>query len=392
METGTIGTIKWTVNNGLMVFEPIKNNEGSCHSAPNLSSIAESVIHIKTKGLLHFSGHALSGMFRGFVNLETADLSGFETSQATTMAGMFFTCKNLKQLNLSSFDTSNIDNMQSMFFNCGNLISLDLSSFDASNVTNTISMFDDCKNLITLNLSNFHTSKLANASYMFNGCSSLTSLDLSSFFTGWVENMSDMFNECSSLTSLDLSNFNTVNVYNMKRMFFKCQSLTSLDISNFNFENVEKAENIFFLCENLTDLSFPDYIKEKAEKLTVFITFNNLLPSYNIKQNIKSANKIFEILEKTNGLKFTKEREQLKVFSSYTKILFDGWVVAVAEILARKNCKKLSDILTILVNQQPIENIENRSIDDIVSALKNNGTASNINAYLNGVPLEDILA
>ena len=43
---------------------------------------------------------------------------------------MFYFCENLNSIDLSSFDTKKVTNMSDMFRNCENLQNLDLSSFD----------------------------------------------------------------------------------------------------------------------------------------------------------------------------------------------------------------------------------------------------------------------
>ena len=104
-----------------------------------------------------------------------------------------------------------------MFENCKSLQVLNLSGFDTSAATSLSSMFSRCKKLTTLDLSDFNTSKVTNMFEMFKGCSELTALDVSSFTTANVRNMSEMFYNCSKLTELDLSNFNTTNVTNMRQ-------------------------------------------------------------------------------------------------------------------------------------------------------------------------------
>ena len=48
---------------------------------------------------------------------------------------LFYGINNLQSLDLSSFNTQNVTNMKLMFYNCYNLKSLDLSSFNTQNVT-----------------------------------------------------------------------------------------------------------------------------------------------------------------------------------------------------------------------------------------------------------------
>ena len=106
-----------------------------------------------------------------------------------------------------------------LFFGLKNLQSLDLSSFNTQNVTNMSYMFYKCNNLQSLDLSSFNTQKVTNMSYMFYECKYLQNLDLSSFNTQNVTSMSDMFYKCNNLQNLDLSSFNTQNVTSMIDMF-----------------------------------------------------------------------------------------------------------------------------------------------------------------------------
>ena len=366
MKIGTAGTIKWTYDGGTLILEPVDGKEGVCKESllNAFDDIFQETETIETKGILHFTGTSLKRAFYEFSNLKTANLSAFETSQATNMSYMFDECSSLTSLDISSFDTGNVRDMHLMFFKCSSLTSLDVSNFDTSDVIDMDSMF--------------------------RGCYKLTSLDVSSFDTNSVRDMHLMFSDCHSLTSLDLSNFDTSKAEDMSYMFQGCTELTSLDISNFNFENVSDAGRLFYLCGNLVDLDVPDDIKGEAEKLTTIAVFNDLFPENTANQNIGAAHKIFEVLERTNGLHFTKEREQLNNLDS--EVVFDDLIICVAKILARKEHKKLLDIFAILNDQRVLKNIESRSVDDIVSTFKNNGTVSSINAYLNGVPLEDILA
>ena len=134
---------------------------------------------------------------------------------------LFFGLINLQSLDLSSFNTQNVTNMKGMFYKCCNLQSLDLSSFNTQNVTNMRCMFYECENLQNLDLSSFNTQKVTDMSHMFYYCYNLKNLNLLSFNTQKVENMDNMFYNCSDLQSLDLSSFNTQNVTNMNDMFYR---------------------------------------------------------------------------------------------------------------------------------------------------------------------------
>lgn len=89
--------------------------------------------------------------------------------------------------------------MRAMFYDCSELESVDVSSFDTCNVTNMLHMFIYCSSLTTLDLSNFDTSKVTDARLMFRRCSGLKDLKLADTFTLSESTSTDgMFNECNS--------------------------------------------------------------------------------------------------------------------------------------------------------------------------------------------------
>ena len=112
-----------------------------------------------------------------------------------------------------------------------NLQSLDLSSFNTQNVTNMSYMFYLCLSLQNIILTSFNTQKVINMESMFNYCKNLKRLNLSSFNTQNVTNMTELFRECQSLESLDLSSFNIKNLQKVDSIFFGCDSLQRVIIS-----------------------------------------------------------------------------------------------------------------------------------------------------------------
>ncbi len=220
---------------------------GDCHSLKSLDLSSFDTSNVTV----------MDDMFFNCISLPSVDLSNFDTSKVTDMAGMFSVCANLQSLDLSNFNTSNVTNMAYMFSNIS-LQSLDLSNFNTSKVTNMAGMFEGCINLQSLDLSNFNTSKVTNMAGMFQYCwKNLQSLDLSSFNTSKVTDMADMFEGCQNLQSVDLSSFDTSKVTDMADMFWGCSSLRSLDLSNFNVINVTKMKNMFSECMDLLTIHTP---------------------------------------------------------------------------------------------------------------------------------------
>ncbi len=241
----------------------------------------------------------MSKMFLNCTNLQTLDLSSFDTSNVTSMYAMFcmwdtninyfptnnllnitfgpnFNTSNvtdmqsmfaglseLKELDVSNFNTSNVTTMYHMFYGCQSLETLDVSNFDTSKVTNMENMFAQCKNLSELDVSNFDTSKVINMKNMFNmwddkinACSNnnLKLLNLSNFDTSRVTDMSGMFS-CSDVSEIKgLQNFNTNNVINMGRMFFECKNITMLNLCSFNTSNVTYMLGMFYDTYSLKNI------------------------------------------------------------------------------------------------------------------------------------------
>ena len=113
-------------------------------------------------------------MFSGCSSLTTLDVSGFDTSKATSLSSMFSGCSSLTTLDVSGFNTSRVTSLTSMFNGCAGLASLDLSNFDTSQTTDTRYMFDNCTKLSTVYAGNKWSMTAVTASEsMFNGCIAL---------------------------------------------------------------------------------------------------------------------------------------------------------------------------------------------------------------------------
>lgn len=85
------------------------------------------------------AGLSLNDLFNDAVNLTSADLSGLDASDATTMDRMFKGCSSLVDVNLKRFDSSNVTSMSELFFGCSSLEKVDLSSIDNLSVTDPYS-------------------------------------------------------------------------------------------------------------------------------------------------------------------------------------------------------------------------------------------------------------
>ena len=205
-----------------------------------------------------------SGLLANMQLLETADLSGLDTSKVTDMRSMFAVCKSLKSIDLAGFDTSQVTDMGWMFSACESLASLDLSALDTSKVTSMSFMFNDCVRLESLDLTPLDTSNVTGMNCMFYFCTSLESLDLTPLDTSKVEDMQNMFAGCRSLATLDLSPLDTSSATNMQGLFYSCDSLVSLDLTPLDTSNVTQIGSMFYLCTSLASLDLSTFDTSKV--------------------------------------------------------------------------------------------------------------------------------
>ena len=124
----------------------------------------------------------LWGIFSELNAVEVVDISGWDTSNVTTMAYMFCHCKKLKKIiGIENLDVSNVSDTHSMFDMCINLIELDLTSWNPMSLQYAYGMFYHCPNLkIIKNIENWQLPHIKEVSCMFYGCTKLD-VDLSNW-------------------------------------------------------------------------------------------------------------------------------------------------------------------------------------------------------------------
>ena len=243
--SGTCGTCVWEFgDDGVFTIKPANGVEGTLDAMSYYNRSGAVVVpwdgldksgitQIKIEGTVR-AGKYVEAMFRYFSNVESIDLTGFDTSAVESMRLMFLGCEKLKSLDLSGFKTSNVTEMRNLFDGCSSLTSLDLSGFDTSQVNNMENMFNGCSSLKSLNVSSFDTSRVTSMGWMFYGCKSLESLDLLSFSTPSLTSMKHAFNGCASLKSLDIRSFDTSNVA-IGGMLLNCSSLSKIVLGDAPF-------------------------------------------------------------------------------------------------------------------------------------------------------------
>lgn len=173
---------------------------------------------------------------------EIKGMENLNTEMVTDMSEMFRHCINIETIDLSHFDTGNVTDMSWMFSDCF-VDNLDLSSFDTRNVENMERMFSSACYLETLDLTSFNTSKVLHMMSMFAGCTYLESLDLTSFNTENVEHFENMFANSYSLKTIYVGDeWSTKSVLQSYDMFAGCDRLYGEKGSSaFEFDVTDKS-------------------------------------------------------------------------------------------------------------------------------------------------------
>ena len=122
---------------------------------------------------------SLEGMFQKCNELEYLDLSNWNISNVTNMNYMFNSCFKLKDIKkMKNKNLNKLLSVEGMFQLCIELESLDLSDFDTSNITNMNMMFASCKKLKSIKgINKFNTKKVEIMNAMFQLCYKLEYLD-----------------------------------------------------------------------------------------------------------------------------------------------------------------------------------------------------------------------
>ena len=104
---------------------------------------------------------------------------------------------------------------EGMFFGLEKLTDLDLSGLDTSNATSFETMFADCTKISSIDLTMLDGGKIINTKRMFSNCTSLS--DVKMFTSAPTGDMSEMFKDCTSLECM--SELNTASSTNKTDMF-----------------------------------------------------------------------------------------------------------------------------------------------------------------------------
>ena len=223
-------------------------------------------------------------MFQWFTKMETIDLSGFDTSEVTSMNTMFYTMSSLKNIDVSGFNTTNVTDMYAMFDQTGVIEELNVSNFDTSKVTNMGYMFFSLAKVRELDLTNFDTRNVTNMFGMFEYMTAVSKIKFSTKFdTSNATNMGKMFSNARSLQQLDLSHFNTKKIKNMTSMFSQMSALKTLDISNFETPSLENAGSMFAIDPGFSDNLERIYVNQDFDISKLVTAQNTFVGRYKLR-------------------------------------------------------------------------------------------------------------
>ena len=210
---GSLGTSKWYVDSAgtLHIESGIFGDTVSINNGNSpFYQYASQIRSIVFEGPVT-AGESLSSLFSTLTQVKSIDnLLYLNTSQTKDMSRMFLSMSNLESLDLTDFDTTNVTNMSMMFYGLRNLIFINVSSFNTNNVTDMNNMFQNTSKLKNLDLSSFYTENLLSMDYMFM----------------W-----------SGINSLDLSNFDTSNTSLTKNTFYRAPIKNIKIGENFEFKD-----------------------------------------------------------------------------------------------------------------------------------------------------------
>ena len=210
-----------------------------------------------------------SYLFYEFRNVESIDVTNFDTSSTVNMGSMFsytgYNTSTFSIIGLNNWDTSSVTNMDSIFTCAGYRATTwnigDLSNWNTSHVTNMLKMFQYSGYSATAwnigDLSDWNTSSVTNMAAMFdsagNSAQSFDVGNIGAWNTSIVTDMSTMFYDAGySATTWnigDLSNWNTSHVTNMVQMFqnagYHDTTWNIGDLSNWNTSSVTSINYMF---------------------------------------------------------------------------------------------------------------------------------------------------
>ena len=191
--TNIIGIENWNTSNVTVM----DNLFSYCQSLTSLD-----LSNWDTSSLNKISSNSTSsGMFRKMSNLETLNVTNFNTSQCTYFDNLFEDCKSLTNIiGIENWDTSNVISLRNLFLGATSIENLNLSGWDLSSCTGAVTAFGKIFN--ELKITNFQAPQNINTSITFTYCPNLTVDSLMSI----LNNLTDRTSTTSLTCTLGTAN------------------------------------------------------------------------------------------------------------------------------------------------------------------------------------------
>ena len=199
------------------------------------------------------------------------DLSGWTNIRATASMGYAFKAMNVTSINITGWDTSNVTSMYGLFYGSTSLQEIiGLNELSSTSLTNTgaQSMFQNC-NVLSFssagsNLSDAFGTGLGACKYLNNMFSYVGSTtpgvapNITNFDTTSAVGFTAMFQGCKFTTTIDITGWNVPDLENMSSMFYLSTLPTqTMDLSAWNFTSaMSTMSNSFRQQIGITSIKF----------------------------------------------------------------------------------------------------------------------------------------
>ena len=171
------------------------------------------------------------------------DITGWDTSNVTTMLDMFRLSRSFNQ-DIGNWDVGNVTNMHGMFWTA-NAFNQDIGDWDTSKVTTMERMFRGARSF-NQDIGDWDVSIVTNMKSIFNSATAFNQ-DIGSWDVGKVTNMGNMFNTATAFNQ-EIGGWDTSSVTDMISMFDHATAFNQ-DIGGWD---VSKVTNMGVMFQNAT--------------------------------------------------------------------------------------------------------------------------------------------
>ena len=175
-------------------------------------------------------------------------------------------------------------------------------------------------------------------------------------------------------------------------MFEDCFHLERINLLKFDFYNRPSMNGIVTNCGCLNDFIIADSLEEKYKMLLGFYALSSYIsPFMPFNRSARRVCKLLDSVEKLTGLSFSDEKQKIYGVRETDFTDLANWKLR-RYFNSHMIRSQLFDIVKIMDFHNNLRRLVDTDGSETEKMLKENGTLSDISAYLNGVPLEDILA